>query len=154
MQTQLTLFPEASHVSHSVLPGSKEARQMTVTSGLRCLELSTKSGLIGLLEKMLLTSPIWNSTARYLTWKAKATKQGRLYYQLVVSMPNIKELEHSLWLTPTATDGWRAEKLNTKSLRKTKVNGNLAQQIAYQQDGPLNPEWVEWLMGFPIGWTD
>ena len=19
--------------------------------------------------------------------------------------------------------------------------------------GPLNPEWVEWLMGFPIGWT-
>ena len=20
--------------------------------------------------------------------------------------------------------------------------------------GPLNPEWVEWLMGFPIGWTE
>lgn len=20
--------------------------------------------------------------------------------------------------------------------------------------GPLNPEWVEWLMGFPQGWTD
>ncbi len=20
--------------------------------------------------------------------------------------------------------------------------------------GSLNPEWVEWLMGFPIGWTD
>jgi hypothetical protein len=20
--------------------------------------------------------------------------------------------------------------------------------------GPMNPEWVEWLMGFPIGWTD
>jgi len=20
--------------------------------------------------------------------------------------------------------------------------------------GPLNPEWIEWLMGFPIGWTD
>ena len=20
--------------------------------------------------------------------------------------------------------------------------------------GPLNPEWVEWLMGWPIGWTD
>jgi len=19
--------------------------------------------------------------------------------------------------------------------------------------GPLNPEWVEWLMGFPVGWT-
>lgn len=21
-------------------------------------------------------------------------------------------------------------------------------------DGQLNPEWVEWLMGWPIGWTD
>ena len=20
--------------------------------------------------------------------------------------------------------------------------------------GPLNPEWVEWLMGYPIGWTE
>jgi len=20
--------------------------------------------------------------------------------------------------------------------------------------GPLNPTWVEWLMGFPLGWTD
>ena len=20
--------------------------------------------------------------------------------------------------------------------------------------GQLNPEWVEWLMGFPLGWTD
>jgi hypothetical protein len=20
--------------------------------------------------------------------------------------------------------------------------------------GPLNPNWVEWLMGWPIGWTD
>ena len=20
--------------------------------------------------------------------------------------------------------------------------------------GPLNPQWVEWLMGYPVGWTD
>lgn len=20
--------------------------------------------------------------------------------------------------------------------------------------GPANPEWIEWLMGFPTGWTD
>ena len=22
------------------------------------------------------------------------------------------------------------------------------------ESGPLNPEWVEWLMGFPVGWTE
>jgi len=28
--------------------------------------------------------------------------------------------------------------------------GNLGEVVG----GPLNPEWVEWLMGWPIGWTD
>ena len=26
--------------------------------------------------------------------------------------------------------------------------------LAAQAGGPLNPEWVEWLMGWPLGWTD
>jgi hypothetical protein len=30
------------------------------------------------------------------------------------------------------------------------ISGRLANQIG----GSLNPTWVEWLMGFPLGWTD
>ena len=41
---QLTLFQEDSHASHSVLPGSEEARKMTVTSGLKCCELYRRGG--------------------------------------------------------------------------------------------------------------
>jgi hypothetical protein len=26
--------------------------------------------------------------------------------------------------------------------------------LATQVGGKLNPTWVEWLMGFPLGWTD
>lgn len=26
--------------------------------------------------------------------------------------------------------------------------------LATQVGGPLNPEWLEWFMGFPIGWTE
>ena len=187
---QLTLFPEVFLASLSVLPGSEEARKMTATSGQKCLELSSKSGQLGLLEKMLLTSQIWNSTERFLTWKARDTKHGHLYYQLVPSMPRTSGSEHSLWptptasdtftanlkssqqrigsrhsvtlpqvvrmfwLTPTATDGKRASQFSSKSLAKGKVNGNLAQQVAHQQNGSLNPAWVEWLMGYPIGWTE
>ena len=140
--------------------------------------------------EMLLTSQIWNSTERFLTWKARDTKHGHLYYQLVPSMPRTSGSEHSLWptptasdtftanlkssqqrigsrhsvtlpqvvrmfwLTPTATDGKRASQFSSKSLAKGKVNGNLAQQVAHQQNGSLNPAWVEWLMGYPIGWTE
>ena len=28
------------------------------------------------------------------------------------------------------------------------------QETDLQVGGQLNPQWVEWLMGFPIGWTD
>ena len=59
---QLTLFPAASPVSRSVLPGSEEARRMTVTSGLKCLELYQNSGPLGSLVRMLLGSSIWRST--------------------------------------------------------------------------------------------
>jgi hypothetical protein len=27
-------------------------------------------------------------------------------------------------------------------------------QLSQGNGGQLNPEWVEWLMGFPIGWTE
>jgi hypothetical protein len=28
------------------------------------------------------------------------------------------------------------------------------QEVAAAMGGQLNPSWVEWLMGWPIGWTD
>ena len=31
---------------------------------------------------------------------------------------------------------------------------NLNDQVAEGNDGQLNPDWVEWLMGFPVGWTE
>ena len=76
---QLTLFPADSPASRSAAPGSAEARKTTVTSGLKCFELSRNCGPLGLLEKMLLGSSNWASTRRFLTWKASATPQGRLY---------------------------------------------------------------------------
>ena len=31
---------------------------------------------------------------------------------------------------------------------------NLNDQLATRETGQLNPSWVEWLMGWPVGWTD
>lgn len=64
------------------------------------------------------------------------------------------------FLTPQATDGMRSN-FSLKSIAKRFAkhpNGNLAEQIAYKEStasgGALNPEWVEWLMGWTIAWTD
>jgi len=48
-----------------------------------------------------------------------------------------------LWGTPTA---------HPRTHTPRQVNNGI--QLANQVGGALNPPWVEWLMGFPIGWTD
>jgi hypothetical protein len=51
--------------------------------------------------------------------------------------------------TPTCND---AKNCNPPSQRKE--NGRHSDQLNVVAGGSLNPDWVEWLMGFPAGWTD
>ena len=39
---------------------------------------------------------------------------------------------------------------------KLKEDGTISseERTAMRGGGKLNPEWVEWLMGWPIGWTE
>jgi hypothetical protein len=37
---------------------------------------------------------------------------------------------------------------------KTGASKNSGDGLAATAGGSLNPDWVEWLMGFPVGWTD
>jgi len=168
--------------SHSVSPGSDEARKMTVTSGQKLKGSWLPSGPLGDCLRMLLDTSAWASTKCFLTWKAKATPRGRQLFQLVPSMPRTDETEFGLWPTPSATDG-----------KGSGVNGDLRDRLDYAVErgatktkkfwptpragsdamcggsghakmlkgtdleinrGSLNPQWVEWLMGFPEGWTD
>jgi hypothetical protein len=56
--------------------------------------------------------------------------------------------KQALWPTPMASDGtggpWTRRPDDTK-------RGRTLKEVT---PGPLNPTWVEWLMGFPPGWTD
>ncbi len=101
---QLTLFAEDSPANHIVKPGSKEARMMTATSGRKCLGSFKSASPVGLLERMLLGSPIWSSTARYLIWRKKITKSGFSYSVLSPSKPPIKDKGAGLLPTPDASN--------------------------------------------------
>lgn len=172
---QLTLFQEASLASRLVVPGSEEARRMIVTSGLKCLELYRSSGPLGSLVKMLLESSEWHSTIFSFSWKRKDTKQGHSYFQLMPLEHYTREIESPLWPTPVAMDGKmksnrervlmliRGEKKFTSKKGGTSasiqglnnwISARCAKQSGEIQIGFANPEFVEWLMGYPIGWTD
>jgi DNA (cytosine-5)-methyltransferase 1 len=71
------------------------------------------------------------------SWKAK----GAINYKL--SNPEIR----MKWGTPKAQDSRHALTDQGK--------GNLGEQVSgLHNGGKLNPTWVEWLMGWPIEWTD
>jgi len=91
MSSQLTLFAEETLASHSVFPGSEEAKKMTVTSGRKLYDYFKKSDRIGLLVKMLLGMSRWGSMQCSLTWKASVTPHRRLLFQLRPSEPRTEE---------------------------------------------------------------
>ena len=61
------------------------------------------------------------------------------------------------YLTPAASEGYRST-LKPEAFREKSPTTNLSAQIIHQEKplsekAALNPDWVEWLMGFPQGWT-
>jgi len=57
------------------------------------------------------------------------------------------------WPTPTAHNA-KEQDSPTEALRNTPSLCSLARGGDKTQPRHLNPAWVEWLMGWPIGWTD
>lgn len=172
---QLTLFPADSHASPFLSPGSAEARRMTVTSGRKCCALSRSSGPLGSLVRTLLVSSAWHSTRCFLIWKASATPAKRLLFRLVPSTPCTDVTGVQSWPTPTTADAYigafaskqqkagSQHSLNLASAVRMyptplstdwKNRQNRKSSIQNMVGGKLNPMWIEWLMGFPIGWTD
>ena len=149
---QLTLFPAGSPASHSVKPGSDEARRMTVTSGQRCCELFRKSGPLGSLARMLLESSIWHSTRCFLTWKPSATPGRRLLFRLVPSTPRTEETGSPLWPTPTTGAGLCGGTGNFQTLKTLEACGVITEEerrsLSAGNGGNTNPAFLEWLMGY------
>ena len=175
--TQSQYYQEDFLASHSVQPGSDEARKMTVTSGRKCSELYRRSDPLGLLVRTLLVSSVWRSTRCFLTWKVSATPAKRSLFRLVPSMPRTDGTDVPLWVTtPTAymdhkrsqrfAEGRTPTAVEFVKLFPTPIASdyknrgckdsrkNRQGQLQTTIGGSLNPTWVEWLMGFPIGWTD
>jgi hypothetical protein len=59
----------------------------------------------------------------------------------------VHQREPVMWGTPTAHE-------RTHTPRQTTRPKDAQYILANQVGGSLNPEWVEWLMGYPAGWTD
>lgn len=89
MQGKLTFSQEASPASHTAPQESDLERKMTATSGRKCLEQFERFNRAGLWAKtfaaLLIGMEGWYSTKCRLTWKMRATRSHRIYFQLAPS---------------------------------------------------------------------
>ena len=170
----LRSFPGDFPASRFPAPENNGASKTKDTYGLKCSGLSRNCAPVGCLARMLLASSIWGSTRRSLIWKQPVTPLGYSYYLLLPSAHGMsaKELSSSALLLPTplASDtGDVGENLDvrmspTGSFKKYNPSGAAwtarLSWAVYRLVGlppgdvKLNPDWVEWLMGFPQRWTD
>ncbi len=81
------------------------------------------------------------------------TPEGRK--QTVCLERYVQQVERKVWPTPTATahKGW------SKSHNRARTDDRLDYTVEREASesgliGRLNPQFVEWLMGWPIGWTE
>jgi len=57
-----------------------------------------------------------------------------------------------MWPTPNASDRLQANMKDDHDVKRGYLRGVVLESAP--NGGQLNPTWVEWLMGFPLGWTD
>ena len=71
--------------------------------------------------------------------------------------PNLETIVgQRMWPTPCASDNRDRGHVGMPAIQRRKEKGKqigLGQSVS-DTSGALNPDWVEWLMGWPIGWTD
>ena len=158
-QAVLTFLPAGSPVRTSVLRVS--GRGLTASaadSGQKCFGLSAKPGLFGLWLRTSVTCGLAARTGFSLTWNRLATPAGRSWWVLTKRERRTSGSGSGLWPTPASSQTYKP----VRPLAPSEANGTHGIMLvgAVGAASPdligtyLNPEWLEFLMGYPIGWTD
>ena len=94
------------------------------------------------------------------TFPQAGMMRNGISYRLQVLAHRTSEKECSLWPTPTTRDfrhsGSREGYLKRKGKHVRALNEEVCwnDEKGIQSGGQLNPNWVELLMGYPLGWTE
>mgnify|MGYP003135033968 CR=1 FL=1 len=159
--TQMSLEESISsaavyHASPGARQGSARDQKIArvVTSGRKWLPLLKSYGLNLQLSKMceVLLTNRWVSPGHLLIWSASDIKQSLFLSLRLRSERRTGGIECSLWPTPNTCDATRGspETPEKQEARGANAGWSLIDVLGYTP----HPEFVEWLMGFPIGWTD
>jgi hypothetical protein len=69
--------------------------------------------------------------------------------------PKLAQVVKRTWPTARSSD-YKGSSMHVAKKGRNPQTNSLVDAVEFpaETNGRLNPNWVEWLMGFPIGWTD
>lgn len=153
--TQKDLFPKDPISSQPDILASpsqslaeEKARKTTDISGQKFFPLFNPEDRLGQFSRMFVGTSLWVSTRSSLTWKEKATPQGRSLFQLSVSMHHTKGTESGsspTFLTPNAMDSLpprspeALKKQYDKNRKGRDTHSTLREQVVYPKPSSLWP---------------
>lgn len=150
------VFQEDSHVSHIALSGSDWLKMMNGTSGRNSCGLLENFSPNTLLVKMLMASYQQYMSPFAPTWKKKVTKSGRSVYRLTLSVRTMKDTGFVSLASPSASQDFKPIRKQTPTERGGKHGKTLCSSLGIifpERIGQyINPQFAEWMMGFPPGW--
>ncbi len=143
-----------THASRIQLPAIETALETIEIWRRKCSELCASLNRPGLLPRTSRAISISGWTPCVMDWSVRATPSGRLVYQLQL-------VDYLPWNgicgllpRPQASDSKGAGKSRYRLSKMERKNFREVIREA-QTDGIYpKPDFVEWVKGFPIGWTD
>ncbi len=94
------------------------------------------------------------------TWPGSGMMRDGMCWDVQTLADRSREKEFGLWPTLKASDAQQYSKNLNYFKRRAKIAPDLPVMVALKTSptkegfyGRLNPDWTEWLMGWPIGWT-
>ena len=171
---QLTLFAEDTPANHLATPAQETAQTTQDTFGRVSPTAFAYFDHDSRCWKTCQATFHWDLEKCKPIWPRSGTTQNGIAYQRQPSALRTSATAYSLSLhetmewTPTATANQMSPSMQPRnpglrlwptpdaSPHKYRLQGDSQQSRSLNgvHGGKLNPEWVEWLMGFPIGWTD
>lgn len=150
--------PASSKSSSRPTRSSRMSQPFALVDWIPCSGASLRSGMMRsgtvypLPPLAPLTAGTGSGSSRFPTPRATDGPKGAVSAtaftasRVASGQANLSEfIQH--FAAPTARD-WRSGKASQATMERN------SRPLSEQIGGSLNPTWVEWLMGFEIGWTD
>ena len=155
---QLTFSLGDSPASPSPWLESRREKGMIDTSGRKCSGLSESCARAALSGKTFLVSFELRLKTFFPTCKLSGTKHGPIVLRLGMSEDCTRANGSLSWPRPTTGAPLCGGTHNFRQMEALRDAGIITEEerknLTSGSGGKSNPALMEWLMGFPIGWTE